>query len=56
MVDWDLGDKVDLSISRIGVEQTARIIGCTEVHESGSSTVRAEMGETQTTFSKKWRV
>lgn len=56
IVDWDLGDKVDLSISRIGVEQTARIIGCTEVHESGSSTVRVEMGESQTTFSKKWRV
>lgn len=53
MVDWDLGDKVDMAVDRIGLIKEARITSVTEVHEVGSSTVRLEIGEELLTTTKK---
>ena len=53
MVDWDLGDKVDMAVDHIGLTKEARITSVTEVHEVGSSTVRLEIGEELLTTTKK---
>ena len=54
--DYDLGDKVDITIETIGFYQTARIIEVSEVYESGKSDIVLTMGEQQITESKKARL
>lgn len=44
---WDLGDIVDMALSKMGVMQEARIVGVHEVHESGLSKVTVDLGEVQ---------
>ena len=56
MSGWDLGDKVDLVVTKIGMYEQARITGVIETHEAGKSTVRPEIGEQQVTITKKARL
>lgn len=56
LADYDLGDLVDMSVSTVGLEQAARIIGVVEVYESGKSTVTLEIGEKQLTILQKARL
>lgn len=51
--DFDLGDKVDMLVESVGMVREARIIGCSEVHEAGKSTVTLEMGDELVTDTKK---
>lgn len=51
--DYDLGDKVDMVVGSLGMAKEARIIGCSEVHEAGKSTVTLEMGDELLTDTKK---
>lgn len=53
MYDYDLGDKVDMSVEAIGMTKTARITEVEEVYESGSADIRLTMGEELLTMSKK---
>lgn len=56
LADYDLGDLVDMSVSTVGLEQAARIIGVQEVYEAGKSTVTLEIGEKQLTILQKARL
>lgn len=56
LADYDLGDLVDMSVSTVGLEQAARIIGVVEVYEAGKSTVTLEIGEKQLTILEKARL
>lgn len=51
--DFDLGDKVDMLVESAGMVLEARIIGCSEVHEAGKSTVTLEIGDELITDTKK---
>ena len=51
--DYDLGDKVDMVVGSLGMAKEARIIGCSEVHEAGKSTVTLEMGDELLTDTEK---
>lgn len=51
--DFDLGDKVDMVVGSLGMAKEARIIGCSEVHEAGKSTVTLEMGDELISDTKK---
>lgn len=56
MVDYDLGDLVDMAVNRLGIVEEARIVGASEVHESGSSTIDIEIGEQAISITKKARL
>lgn len=47
MVDWDLGDKVEFGVSKVGLAMQARIVAVDEVYESGKSEIRIEIGESR---------
>lgn len=44
---WDLGDRVDMAVSSLGLVQEARIVECVERHTSGSSTVQIVVDEAE---------
>lgn len=50
---FDLGDKVDMLVEAVGLVKEARITGCCEIHEAGSSTVSLEIGEQKLTDIRK---
>lgn len=54
--DYDLGDKVDMAVERVGMVEEARIIGAEEVYESGVSTVTLEIGDPKLDIVKKARI
>lgn len=56
LTGFDLGDKVDMEVSRLGLKETARIIGVDEVHESGRSEIHLTMGDELVTNTKKARL
>jgi hypothetical protein len=53
MEDFDLGDKVDMNIEQIGVREEARIIGVSEVYESGNFDIQLEIGDELVTLVDK---
>lgn len=53
LTGFDLGDKVDMAVSTIGLKETARIIEVDEVHESGHSEVHLIMGDEIVTNMRK---
>ena len=53
LTGFDLGDKVDMAVSTIGLKETARIIEVDEVHESGRSEVHLIMGDEIVTNMRK---
>lgn len=54
--DYDLGDKVDQMVSKIGLVETARITGVEETYESGTSDIKLEIGEQSLDVIKKARL
>lgn len=54
--DYDLGDKVDIIISKIGMSETARIIEINEVYESGNADIMLTMGDQVVSIGKKARL
>lgn len=54
--DYDLGDKVDMLVSTLGLVQEARIVGITETYEAGFSQIDVEIGEQKLTTLKKARL
>ena len=54
--DYDLGDEVDIIISKIGMSETARIIEINEVYESGNADIMLTMGDQVVSISKKARL
>ena len=42
---WDLGDKVDMAVSALGLVETARITGVDEVYESGKAELKVTVGD-----------
>lgn len=50
---WDLGDKVDYAVDRIGMVGTGRIIEVIESYEAGKPNIRPIMGEEAITMAKK---
>ena len=53
LTGFDLGDKVDMEVSTLGLKETARIIEVDEVHESGNSEIHLVMGEEMVTSTRK---
>ena len=53
MVDFDLGDKVDMAIETIGLVETARIVEVDEVYEDNKAEISLTMGESLLTDAKK---
>lgn len=53
LYDFDLGDKVDMSVEAVGLMKTARITEVKEVYESGSADIRLTLGEELLTDTKK---
>ena len=45
MVDWDLGDKVEMAVSTVGLVTQTRITGVDEVYEAGKSEIRIMVGD-----------
>lgn len=45
MVDWDLGDKVEMAVSTVGLVTQTRITGVDEVYEAGRSEIRIMVGD-----------
>lgn len=54
--DYDLGDKVDMAVSTIGLVESARITGVEETYESGTSDIKLEIGEQSLDVIKKARL
>lgn len=56
MVEWDLGDKVDVILDEMGLFAEARIIGVTESYSSGRADIDVEIGNELMSFEKKARL
>lgn len=56
LTGFDLGDRVDMEVSTLGLKETARIIEVDEVHESGRSEIHLVMGDELVTDTKKARL
>lgn len=56
LTGFDLGDKVDMEVSTLGLKETARIIEVEEVYESGRSEIHLTMGDELVTDTKKARL
>lgn len=53
--EYDLGDKVDWSVEKLGVSMSARITEVEEIYESGNIQIRLTIGDQLVTLSKKIR-
>ena len=55
LVDYDLGDKVDMMVETVGLVQEARIIGVDEVYEPNDTKIALEIGVPKLDILKKAR-
>lgn len=53
LTEFDLGDKVDMSIAQIGVMKECRIIGVDETYEANDYSVSVIMGDEKVTSTRK---
>lgn len=56
LTGWDLGDKVDMEASVVGMVKTARITEVEETYESGKSDVKITIGDELLTTAKRSRL
>ena len=56
LVDWDLGDKVDVLVKDIGLAMEARIVSIREVFKQNNHTVEIELGDKLITQLQKARM
>lgn len=56
MVDWSLGDLVDLSLETLGLSEHARIIEVEETYDSSGSDVAITLGDKQMSIIRKARL
>lgn len=60
LIDYDLGDKVDMSVETVGMRESARIVEVDELYSTSGNSVKQEIsieiGESLLSFSEKSRM